>query len=216
MGSWVWRAYVNTGGYLIGRWRDTFTPLEQKGYEGPLGLIRAGDLFYPPHFPTSMAESRGVSHFEFTPSGATPGPAPGSVDVRRGSEFPLRGVPTPPSRSGSGGSDDPMDGSMGRKRHSEMGDSRWPKRQGSAGSSTSDWGRRDDWAGYPRHRHGSVGSAEWPRRAGSASSSNGGHGGHGWPRRGESGSSGDYEREYRMHEGECRIAPDEYRIEERA
>jgi hypothetical protein len=30
------------------------------GYEGAFGIIRAGDVFYPDHFPKSMSESRGI------------------------------------------------------------------------------------------------------------------------------------------------------------
>ena len=31
MGRWVWRGYLQTGGHLLGRWRDTFTPEHLRG-----------------------------------------------------------------------------------------------------------------------------------------------------------------------------------------
>lgn len=31
MGRWLWRGYLHTGGYLIGRWRDTCTPEHLQG-----------------------------------------------------------------------------------------------------------------------------------------------------------------------------------------
>lgn len=31
------------------------------GYEGPFGMVRAGDIFYPSHFPTRMEDSLGVA-----------------------------------------------------------------------------------------------------------------------------------------------------------
>lgn len=33
-GRWLYRGYALTGGTLIGRWRDTFTPSDMNGYEG--------------------------------------------------------------------------------------------------------------------------------------------------------------------------------------
>lgn len=112
MGRWVWRGYIHTGGFLIGRWRDTYTPEDQTGYEGPLGFIRAGDLFYPDHFPTSMATSAGTSKLELADNVA-PNPAPGGRD-------PFR-ARSASQRAGSGSSDDPMDGSRpGPKRKTTM------------------------------------------------------------------------------------------------
>ncbi|WVF67099.1 hypothetical protein IAT40_001844 [Kwoniella sp. CBS 6097] len=61
MGRWLWRGYIHTGGYLVGRWRDTFTAENLRGYEGAFGMIRAGDPLYPSHFPTRMEDSLGVN-----------------------------------------------------------------------------------------------------------------------------------------------------------
>lgn len=33
-GRWLYRGYVVAGGRLVGRWRDTFTPIHMSGYEG--------------------------------------------------------------------------------------------------------------------------------------------------------------------------------------
>lgn len=82
MGCWLWRAYLNTGGHLIGRWRDTFTPEHLRGesetmpllivgYEGSFGMIRAGDVFYPPSYPTKMDHSLGMD--SAGPSNGQPG-----------------------------------------------------------------------------------------------------------------------------------------------
>lgn len=60
MGKWLWRGYLHTGGYFIGRWRDSFTPEHLRGNEGAIGMVRAGALFYPPHFPQRMEDSLGV------------------------------------------------------------------------------------------------------------------------------------------------------------
>ncbi|GMK59067.1 hypothetical protein CspeluHIS016_0700820 [Cutaneotrichosporon spelunceum] len=115
LGQWIWRGYIHTGGYLIGRWRDTYTPESQFGYEGPLGLVRAGDMYYPSHFPKSMAESTGTTKLDVGPDGATPGPGPGQIHNR----MPKSQAPKSPvsHASASGGSressDDPMEG---RKR----------------------------------------------------------------------------------------------------
>ncbi|GMK54940.1 hypothetical protein CspeluHIS016_0115260 [Cutaneotrichosporon spelunceum] len=88
-GQWVWRGYIQTGGYCVGRWRDCFTPDTQAGYEGSFGLVRAGDLFYPPHFPTTMNVSAGVTRLDFGPNNNVwLGPAPGGVQVRRRSSTP--------------------------------------------------------------------------------------------------------------------------------
>ncbi len=62
MGRWLWRGYLQTGGHLIGRWRDTFTAENLRGYEGAFGMVRAGDIFYPSHFPKRMEDSLGVDH----------------------------------------------------------------------------------------------------------------------------------------------------------
>ncbi|EIW70963.1 hypothetical protein TREMEDRAFT_27348, partial [Tremella mesenterica DSM 1558] len=40
MGKWLWRGYLHTGGYLVGRWRDTFTPENLRGYEGAFAMVR--------------------------------------------------------------------------------------------------------------------------------------------------------------------------------
>ena len=66
MGRWLWRGYIHTGGYLIGRWRDSFTPEHLRGYEGAFAMVRAGDIFYPPHFPSRMEDSLGVAQNEVT------------------------------------------------------------------------------------------------------------------------------------------------------
>ncbi|KAL7419728.1 hypothetical protein Q5752_005644 [Cryptotrichosporon argae] len=77
MGRWLWRGYLHAGGYMIGRWRDTFTAEALRGYEGAFGMLRAGDSFYPSHFPKRMDESAGVDpkseagYFAF-PARATP------------------------------------------------------------------------------------------------------------------------------------------------
>ncbi|WVR03928.1 hypothetical protein IAU60_000927 [Kwoniella sp. DSM 27419] len=70
MGRWLWRGYLHTGGYLVGRWRDTFTAESLRGYEGAFGMIRAGDPVYPDHFPTRMEDSLGVNQT------GHPGPTP--------------------------------------------------------------------------------------------------------------------------------------------
>ncbi|ORX36504.1 hypothetical protein BD324DRAFT_580977 [Kockovaella imperatae] len=57
LGTWLWRGYLETGGYFIGRWRDVVNPLSLQGHEGGFGMIRAGDIFYPPHYPQRMEES---------------------------------------------------------------------------------------------------------------------------------------------------------------
>nr|ODN87764.1 hypothetical protein L204_06431 [Cryptococcus depauperatus CBS 7855] len=59
---WLWRGYLHTGGFLIGRWRDCFTPDHMRGYEGAFGMIRAGEAFYPDHFPKHMEDTLGVDH----------------------------------------------------------------------------------------------------------------------------------------------------------
>ncbi|WWC60195.1 uncharacterized protein I303_102760 [Kwoniella dejecticola CBS 10117] len=61
MGRWIWRGYLHTGGYMVGRWRDTFTAENLRGYEGAFGMIRAGDALYPDHFPKRMEDSLGVN-----------------------------------------------------------------------------------------------------------------------------------------------------------
>ena len=58
---WLWRGHLYTGGNWIGRWRDTFTPEHLRGYEGAVGMIRAGDVYYPTNYPRSVEESRGVA-----------------------------------------------------------------------------------------------------------------------------------------------------------
>ena len=35
MGRWLWRGYLHTGGYLVGRWRDTFTAEHLRGELAP-------------------------------------------------------------------------------------------------------------------------------------------------------------------------------------
>ncbi|OCF58022.1 hypothetical protein L486_04049 [Kwoniella mangroviensis CBS 10435] len=61
MGRWIWKGYLHTGGYMVGRWRDTFTAENLRGYEGAFGMIRAGDPLYPDHFPKRMEDSLGVN-----------------------------------------------------------------------------------------------------------------------------------------------------------
>ncbi|KIR71562.1 hypothetical protein I310_04869 [Cryptococcus deuterogattii CA1014] len=61
---WLWRGYILTGGYLVGRWRDTFTPENLRGYEGAFGMIRAGEISYPEHFPKRMDDSAGMNQFD--------------------------------------------------------------------------------------------------------------------------------------------------------
>lgn len=76
MGRWLWRGYIHTGGYVLGRWRDTFTDENLRGeshnavaravanlsgYEGGFGMVRAGDVFYPSHYPTKFEDSLGVN-----------------------------------------------------------------------------------------------------------------------------------------------------------
>lgn len=39
-GRWLYRGYITAGGCLIGRWRDSFTPGDMSGYEGPFVLNR--------------------------------------------------------------------------------------------------------------------------------------------------------------------------------
>ncbi|ODO06361.1 hypothetical protein L198_01593 [Cryptococcus wingfieldii CBS 7118] len=62
--TWLWRGYTLSGGYLTGRWHDTFTnSTDSKSYEGPFSFVRAGDPCYPPHFPQRLQESLGVDTF---------------------------------------------------------------------------------------------------------------------------------------------------------
>lgn len=42
-GRWLYRGYVVNGTKLIGRWRDTFTPGDMSGYEGPFILSKRGE-----------------------------------------------------------------------------------------------------------------------------------------------------------------------------
>jgi hypothetical protein len=69
MGRWLWRGYLHTGGNFIGRWRDTFTSEHLRGYEGAFGMVRAGDIFYPAHFPTRLEDSLGVDVSGAPPTG---------------------------------------------------------------------------------------------------------------------------------------------------
>ncbi|KAK4685690.1 hypothetical protein P7C73_g4455, partial [Tremellales sp. Uapishka_1] len=70
---YLWRGYLHSGGYLLGRWRDTFTPETMRGHEGAFGMIRAGEPMYPPHFPMSMEESLGVDLVDRRPSASSSG-----------------------------------------------------------------------------------------------------------------------------------------------
>lgn len=105
MGRWLWRGYLHTGGHLIGRWRDTFTPENLRGYEGAFGMIRAGDVFYPPQYPTQMPDSLGVNQADALP-GANGAGAPISFPSQnltaQGYPHPT-GPPaqSPPSSAGS-------------------------------------------------------------------------------------------------------------------
>jgi hypothetical protein len=54
MGKWLWRGYIHSGGHLIGRWRDTFTPEHLRGHEGPFGMVRSGDPFWPESYPSRI------------------------------------------------------------------------------------------------------------------------------------------------------------------
>lgn len=111
LGQWIWRGYIHTGGYLIGRWRDTYTPESQFGYEGPLGLVRAGDMYFPSHFPKTLAASAGTTKLDFGPDGATPCPGPGCANpFQNHSHLPKSPVSCGSASSGSReSSDDPMD-----------------------------------------------------------------------------------------------------------
>jgi hypothetical protein len=68
MSKWLWRGYLHTGGHLLGRWRDSVTDehlrgksyavlytteLTGPGYEGAFGMVRAGDISWPPHLSMS-------------------------------------------------------------------------------------------------------------------------------------------------------------------
>lgn len=51
------------------------------GYEGAFGMIRSGDIFWPPHFPGRMEESMGMGmqgQQPVTANGPGPGPGPGA------------------------------------------------------------------------------------------------------------------------------------------
>jgi hypothetical protein len=45
MSKWLWRGYLHTGGHL--------TELTGPGYEGAFGMVRAGDISWPPHLSMS-------------------------------------------------------------------------------------------------------------------------------------------------------------------
>lgn len=47
-GRWLYRGYVVAGGTLVGRWRDSFTPADMSGYEGPFILNQRGKENGPP------------------------------------------------------------------------------------------------------------------------------------------------------------------------
>ncbi|OXG09832.1 hypothetical protein C367_07011 [Cryptococcus neoformans Ze90-1] len=93
---WLWRGYILTGGYLVGRWRDTFTPETLRGYEGAFGLIRAGGIYYPEHFPKRMDDSAGVNQFDQGIFRQTPitGRSSPSVESGSGSSVPSISGPT--------------------------------------------------------------------------------------------------------------------------
>lgn len=42
-GRWLYRGYVINGNKLLGRWRDTFTPGDMSGYEGPFLLSKRSE-----------------------------------------------------------------------------------------------------------------------------------------------------------------------------
>ncbi|WVQ94536.1 hypothetical protein IAU59_001615 [Kwoniella sp. CBS 9459] len=95
MGRWLWRGYIHTGGYLVGRWRDTFTAENLRGYEGAFGMIRAGDPLYPSHFPARMEDSLGVNQ------SGPPGPGSGTAPSPNGNPAAMSGsAPTSGGRSG--------------------------------------------------------------------------------------------------------------------
>ncbi|OCF32386.1 hypothetical protein I316_06056 [Kwoniella heveanensis BCC8398] len=104
MGRWLWRGYIHTGGYLVGRWRDTFTAENLRGYEGAFGMIRAGDPLYPPHFPTRLEDSLGVNQ-SGPPGPPAPGPGPGGAPSSDGntaaSPVPAPSLGPPSSATGS-------------------------------------------------------------------------------------------------------------------
>ncbi|WVQ78766.1 hypothetical protein IAT38_000857 [Cryptococcus sp. DSM 104549] len=85
---WLWRGYLHTGGHLVGRWRDTFTPENMRGYEGGFGLLRAGDPLYPEHYPQRMEDSLGVNQ----PVGAI-------APINQAGLPPAPPQPTPPAQS---------------------------------------------------------------------------------------------------------------------
>ena len=43
-GRWLYRGYVISGGSLVGRWRDTHSPIDMNGYEGTF-LVRPHSCF---------------------------------------------------------------------------------------------------------------------------------------------------------------------------
>ncbi|KAK8861448.1 hypothetical protein IAR55_002267 [Kwoniella newhampshirensis] len=89
MGRWLWRGYLHTGGYMVGRWRDTFTPESLRGYEGAFGLIRAGDELYPDYFPKRMEDSLGVNQPAAAPATGTPAAAAANSHMGGGSRGPV-------------------------------------------------------------------------------------------------------------------------------
>lgn len=178
LGQWIWRGYIHTGGYLLGRWRDTYTPENQFGYEGPLGLVRAGDLYFPSHFPKSLGASAGTTKLDFGPDGATPGPGPGRVNY-----FGIRqSLPKSPVSRGSAGSsgesregsDDPMEGRKRKGTDDPMmprpkrQDSERPSSSASMSACRSD-GRRSESASGSRSGSGMSGMGSGSGSAGPSS-----------------------------------------------
>ncbi|KAJ9116969.1 hypothetical protein QFC22_004627 [Naganishia vaughanmartiniae] len=48
IGRWLYTGYIHAGGLLVGRWRDTFTPENQRGYENAFHLHRVSSSVNPP------------------------------------------------------------------------------------------------------------------------------------------------------------------------
>ncbi|BEI82092.1 hypothetical protein CcaverHIS002_0212520 [Cutaneotrichosporon cavernicola] len=177
LGQWIWRGYIHTGGYLIGRWRDTYTPESQFGYEGPLGMVRAGDMYYPSHFPKSMAASTGTTKLDFGPDGGTQGPGPGQIHNRMPrSQIPKSPMSHTSASSGSReSSDDPMEGRKRRVADDALPprkrrDSERPGSRASRDSNSRDmWEMRPNSRGSRRDSDSRSGSMSERPRAGSRS-----------------------------------------------
>lgn len=96
VGRWLLRGYVHVDGTFCGKWRDTFTPENRHGYEGPFSFLRAGDVLYPEHMPKTWEESQGVTTIDSVSAGLPP-----TLSQRRHSKS-MSGSSQPPATANSG------------------------------------------------------------------------------------------------------------------